>query len=116
MKKLLKALGVAALIGSIPYAVTQNKEKDNLKIHALLWKATVSTDEEGEKLINVKLGFSNPFEHECCCGGHCHCHDDEDECCCEDDDCCCEDDDCCCEEVTEEDIADETPVEDPENN
>ena len=122
MKKLLKAIGVAALIGSIPYAVSKKKDSDDLKIHALLWNAKVFTNDEGEKHIDVKVGFSNPFAHECCCGGECHCHDGEDECCCEaeEESCCCEEetaDEYCCEEQREGTCCcEETPVENPEEN
>jgi len=114
MKKLLKAIGVAALVGCIPYAVNQDKEKESFKIHALLWNAKVFQNDEGQKHIDIKVGFSNPFAGECCCGGECHCHDEaEGDCCCQ------EEESCCCEEAAEEPCCcetEETVSENPEIN
>ena len=95
--------------------MNQNKENGDFKIHALLWNAKVFTNDEGQKHIDVKVGFSNPFAHECCCGGECHCHDGEDECCCEAEEAegCCEPaEEPCCEEQAEGTCCcEETPVE-----
>ena len=63
MKKLLTALGTAALIaGVVPYRYTKNEETGEQKIQALLWKA-VRTPVEGEKdKTTVNFGFISPFE------------------------------------------------------
>ena len=63
MKKLLTALGAAALVaGVVPYRYTKNEETGEEKIQALLWKA-IRTPVEGEKdKTTVNIGFISPFE------------------------------------------------------
>lgn len=63
MKKLLTALGTAALIAGVtPYRYSKNEETGEQKIQALLWKA-IRTPQEGEKdKTTVNIGFISPFE------------------------------------------------------
>ena len=63
MKKLLTALGTAALIAGVtPYRYSKNEETGEQKIQALLWRAT-RTPRDGEKdKTVVNIGFISPFE------------------------------------------------------
>ena len=63
MKKFLQFLGGAVLAaGVIPYAWSKDEESGEQNFQALLWKASIrSQAEEGEKKLNVELGFNNPF-------------------------------------------------------
>ena len=63
MKKLLTALGAAALIaGVVPYRYTKDEETGEQKIQALFWKA-VRTPVAGEKdKTTLNIGLISPFE------------------------------------------------------
>lgn len=111
-KKLLKTLGIAALVAAVtPYRIEKDVEKDELTCQALLWKVTnyPHPDFVDKRTTTLSIGFHPPVRDEDC-GCDCCCEDDFD-CCCEDD-CCCEAPaeeapTCCCEETT----APETPAE-----
>lgn len=65
MKKLLKALGITAVIASVlPYRVHRDEETETTAVDALLWQATRSPgQEEGDgQHIDVNLGFKSPFQ------------------------------------------------------
>ena len=109
-KKLLKALGIAALAAAvIPYRVEKNEEKDELTVQALLWKVTnyPHPDFEDQRSTSLSIGFNAPNFEEFCMEATCGCCDDE--CCCEaectceetpaEEPCCC---DCGCEETPAE--------------
>ena len=116
-KKILKTLGIAALIAAVtPYRIEKDEEKDEITCQALLWKLTnyPHPDYEDKRSTSVSIGFHSPIDDDCdCC-----CEDDFDFCC--DDDCCCDVTPveepctcgCCCEETpAEETPAPETPAE-----
>ena len=65
MKKLLTALGTAALIAGVtPYRYTKDEETGEQKIQALLWKAVRMPNGEEKDRTTVNIGFISPFEKE----------------------------------------------------
>ena len=61
MKKFLQFLGGAVVAASvIPYAWSKDEESGEQNFRALLWKASLRS-EEGERKLDVQFGFNNPF-------------------------------------------------------
>lgn len=77
MKKVFIALGAAAAVCLAPYRIDVNPGRENgtLSLRALLWRLSLTPNDEGHKQLNVELGPVNPFG--CHCDGSCHCHKDE---------------------------------------
>lgn len=70
-KKLLKTLGIAALVAAVtPYRVEKDLEKDELTCQALLWKITnrPHPDFADQRQTHLDLGLLLPIRH-----GHCDC-------------------------------------------
>ena len=116
-KKILKALGIAALVAAVvPYRIEKDEEKDELTVQSLLWKVTncPHPDLEDKRTTSLSIGFHSPVCGEDCCCDDCFYEDDfvccEPDCGCEEspaeEPCCC---DCGCS--CEESPADETPAE-----
>lgn len=64
MKKLLKALGVTALVASVlPYRVRKDEETDTTTVDALLWQAVRRPGQgEDKNQVDVTFGFKSPLQ------------------------------------------------------
>ncbi len=63
LSNVLKVFGTAALLGSlIPYRVSTDEDTGEKKYRALLWEATQTPQDDGEKKsLSVHVGFFNPL-------------------------------------------------------
>ena len=67
MKKIWKILGVAALIGLVPYSFyNKDEETGEITTYALLWKLTTRPDTENprKRKIILDIGFHKPHDPE----------------------------------------------------
>lgn len=64
MKKLLKALGITAVIASVlPYRVHRDEETETTVVDALLWQATRRPGEgEDKNQVDITFGFKSPLQ------------------------------------------------------